>query len=185
MRLARELHLVGMGYVAEGTRRMATAAIAKGAVAGLLATVPMTLSMELMHRQLPAREQYPLPPSEIMTVAEEASLRGHLDPPKHTAATLAAHFGYGATAGALYGPLAAPLPLPPALKGSIFGMLLWSGSYLGLLPALGILKPATEHPARRNALMIAAHLVWGAALGALFERMAEAPLQTVSERYGC
>jgi hypothetical protein len=31
------------------------------------------------------------------------------------------------------------------------------------VPALGILKPASEHPARRNAVMITAHVVWGAA----------------------
>ena len=28
---------------------------------------------------------------------------------------------------------------------------------------MGILKPATRHPGRRNMLMIAAHIVWGAA----------------------
>jgi hypothetical protein len=160
-------------YQLKGTNHMTTTAITNGAIAGLLATVPMTLSMKLMHQQLPAHEQYPLPPSEIMTVAEEASLGEHLDPLEHTAATLVAHFGYGAMAGALYSQIAAPLPLSPALKGSAYGVLVWSGSYLGLLPALGILKPATEHPAQRNALMIAAHIVWGAALGALFERMVE------------
>ena len=46
---------------------------------------------------------------------------------------------------------------------------------MGLLPAAGILKPATEHPARRNALMIASHLVWGAALGALLASRSPAP----------
>lgn len=43
--------------------------------------------------------------------------------------------------------------------------MVWSGSYLGLLPALNILPPATEHPPGRNALMIAAHVVWGSVLG--------------------
>ena len=36
-------------------------------------------------------------------------------------------------------------------------------SYLFWLPGMGILKPATLHPRRRNALMLGAHLVWGAA----------------------
>ncbi len=40
-------------------------------------------------------------------------------------------------------------------------------SYLGQLPAANILPPATEDAARRNALMIAAHIVWGVTLGAL------------------
>ena len=56
--------------------------------------------------------------------------------------------------------------VPPPLAGACYGLAVWAGSYLGLLPALGVLKPATEHPVRRIALMIAAHLVWGAALGA-------------------
>jgi putative membrane protein len=44
-------------------------------------------------------------------------------------------------------------------------------SYLGLLPALGILRPATEHPERRNALMIVAHLIWGSITGLIVARM--------------
>ncbi len=55
--------------------------------------------------------------------------------------------------------------MPPALAGAGFGLAVWAGSYLGWLPAAGILRPATEHPPRRVALMIAAHLVWGASAG--------------------
>ena len=50
-------------------------------------------------------------------------------------------------------------------KLTLYGLAVWAGSYLGLLPALGIMSPATDHPLRRTALMIAAHLVWGSALG--------------------
>ena len=53
-------------------------------------------------------------------------------------------------------------------------MFVWVASYLGLLPAMRILTPATEHPARRNALMISAHVIWGACLGVLLERIKEA-----------
>jgi hypothetical protein len=53
------------------------------------------------------------------------------------------------------------------LAGTLYGLVVWGASYLGLVPALGLLSPATRHPRRRNALMIAAHLVWGAALGLL------------------
>jgi uncharacterized membrane protein YagU involved in acid resistance len=74
------------------------------------------------------------------------------------------HFGYGAAAGALYVPLASRLDLPIVLRGVIFAMLLWTGSYLGWLPAARILPPATEHPSRRTLLMILAHLVWGSTL---------------------
>jgi hypothetical protein len=36
---------------------------------------------------------------------------------------------------------------------------------LGLLPTLGLLRPASEHPLRYSALMITAHLLWGGYLG--------------------
>ncbi|HEV3470675.1 MAG TPA: hypothetical protein VG148_15230 [Pyrinomonadaceae bacterium] len=137
-----------------------------GAVAGLAATVPMSLAMKLMHEQLPEHEQYPLPPRAVtMEVAERAGVREHLDEGEREAATWAAHFGYGAACGALYGALAAGRRVPPLAAGVGFGLAVWAGSYLGWLPAAGILRPATEHPPRRNALMIAAHAVWGAGVG--------------------
>ena len=137
-----------------------------GALAGFVATGPMTLAMKLMHRQLPAPERYPLPPREItMELAEEAGIKEQMDETKRWSATVAGHFAYGAATGALYVPLAARLPGHPALKGIGWGLAVWTGSYLGWLPALGILSPATEHPPRRNALMIVAHVVWGATTG--------------------
>jgi hypothetical protein len=36
-----------------------------------------------------------------------------------------------------------------------------------LLPSIDLHRPATREPAERNGLMIAAHVVWGAAIGAL------------------
>ena len=146
-----------------------------GAVAGLLATAPMTLAMLAMFRRLPREEQYPLPPAEITAVAaEKAHVDEALEPePVALGATLAAHFGYGAAAGAVYGPLSPLCPLPPLVKGSLFGLAVWTVSYLGLLPAAGILTPATEHPARRNALMIAANLLWGGVTALLTERLTD------------
>ena len=142
-----------------------------GSLAGLVATAPMTASMLLMHRHLPWRERYPLPPRQITEeVAEHVGIEDQLNEPSLSAATVAGHFGYGAVAGAIY-PLGAPkLPGHPVLRGVLFGLAVWTGSYLGWLPVTGILSSATGHPARRNALMIAAHVVWGAALGALVER---------------
>jgi hypothetical protein len=57
----------------------------------------------------------------------------------------------------------------PGLQGIACGLAVWTLSYLGWLPALGILRPATEHPPRRTALMIAAHAVCGLVLGVLAE----------------
>ena len=141
-----------------------------GAVAGCIATVPMTWAMEAMHRRLPRRERYPLPPRQItMRVAEEAGVKEQLDEDDRFGLTLLAHFGMGTAAGALYGLLAPKQPLPGPLAGAGFGLAVWAGNYLGLLPALSLLRPATEHPPRRTALMVTAHLVWGVVVGALVD----------------
>ncbi|HVF27979.1 MAG TPA: DUF6789 family protein [Pyrinomonadaceae bacterium] len=142
-----------------------------GALAGLAATVPMTAAMKLMHRLLPREERYPLPPRRVtMRLAEKAGVKEYLDEPERKALTVAGHFAYGAAVGALYAPLARKVPLAPPLAGAAYGLAVWTVSYLGWLPAANLITPATEHPARRNALMIVAHLVWGAAAGALIGR---------------
>lgn len=143
-----------------------------GALAGLVATAPMTLAMKLMHEQLPAEEKYPLPPRLITEeLSEQTGVGRELDEEEMKGLTALSHFAYGATCGALYGPLSDKFPGGAVLGGVAFGVAVWSGSYLGWLPAAGILTPATEHHARRNALMIAAHVVWGAAAGLLIDRL--------------
>ena len=64
------------------------------------------------------------------------------------------------------GPLHKRVPLPTVAQGVLFGLVVWAGSYLGLLPLLGISASGDREPLRRNLMMIAAHTVWGAAMGA-------------------
>lgn len=138
----------------------------RGAVAGSLATVPMTISMLIGWRLLPRREQYPLPPREITgELAEWVGKEDELTENQLIAATLLSHFAYGAVSGSTYALLEKKVPVGGRLKGVLAGLILWAGSYLGWLPALRILKPATRHPWRRNLLMIVAHVVWGVTLG--------------------
>src|SRR5688572_13093277 len=49
-----------------------------GAVAGFVGTMAMTAAMNRLHRRLPAREKYPLPPREIIDAAapEDSDQRG-------------------------------------------------------------------------------------------------------------
>jgi uncharacterized membrane protein YagU involved in acid resistance len=143
-----------------------------GAAAGLTATGPMTLFMAAAKTQLPPEEQYPLPPRRItMRAAEAVDLRDDMTETEKHAATGVAHFGYGTATGALYGALSPLLPFGPVLNGVAYGLGVWTGSYLGLLPALDLHPPATREPAGRNALMIGAHVVWGATLGLLTDQM--------------
>ena len=123
-----------------------------GGIAGFVATLAMTSAMRRLHGQLPAKERYPLTPREIVDAT--------LDPPAAAAPdlTLAAHFLYGAGCGAL---IAAAHPRIGRLGGAAAGGAVWLTSYMGWIPAFGILKPATKHPLRRDAVMLTAHFVWG------------------------
>jgi hypothetical protein len=146
------------------------AEVVAGGCAGLIATAPMTVVMEAVFRRLPQEQRYPLPPAQITDkVIERGTLGRRLDQPKHTVLTLAAHFGYGAAAGAVCGPLTRRIPLPHPISGLLVGSTLYAGSYLGWIPAVGILRPATGWPKHRAALMFVAHLVWGATLDLLMQ----------------
>ena len=128
----------------------------------------MTAAMIALHRALPAQDQEPLPPRQITErAAAEAGVELGPNEETHQNVTLAAHFAYGAAAGALYGAVARATPLPRAVEGMLYGMAVWSGSYLGMLPGVGLYRSATDDSAPRNALMIAAHLIWGASLGVM------------------
>ena len=139
----------------------------QGAAAGLIATVPMTLFMRSAWKRLPVQEQYALPPREVTRNVLGPRRFFRLSAEKQTILTLLLHFLFGAAAGSAYGMMEEKIPLPESVKGPLTGLAVWTGSYLGWIPALGILPPATEHPWRRNAMMIVAHLIWGAVLGGL------------------
>jgi uncharacterized membrane protein YagU involved in acid resistance len=137
-------------------------------MAGLIATLPMTVVMLAWHRHLPASQRYHLPPRLITdrAAAQARFSHGHVSRPGSLGA-LAAHFGFGAVTGGLYA-AAGRTELHrqyPATAGIGYGLIVWAASYLGWVPAMGLMPPATRQPAARNAMMIAAHIVWGAALG--------------------
>jgi uncharacterized membrane protein YagU involved in acid resistance len=139
----------------------ATNRLLLGVLAGIAATCAMTAAARAMHARLPAAERYPLPPREIIEATLPAVTNRRGEEHGRQSVTLAAHFGYGAATGALY---ALAKPGGSVLRGAAYGLLVWIVSYFGIMPGLGILRPAHDHPLRRNALMIAAHLVWGSAL---------------------
>jgi uncharacterized membrane protein YagU involved in acid resistance len=138
-----------------------------GGIAGFVGTMAMTSAMRRLHRRLPAEQRYPLTPREIIdSGASQAALRLANESAKDV--TTAAHFAYGALTGALLG---AMNPNPAKKTGAAYGVAVWLASYMGWIPAVGTLEPATRHPARRNALMIVAHLVWGASTAAALREL--------------
>ena len=139
-----------------------------GAAAGAAATIPMTMVMETLHERLDGEPPRPLPPREVAEgLAVQADVHRELDEHEMQALTLAAHFGYGAGCGALFGIVAPRHPAAAVASGIVFGLAVWAGSYIGWLPALGVRHHAKHDPPARSGLMIAAHVVYGATTGAL------------------
>jgi hypothetical protein len=132
-------------------------------VAGAVATVPMSVVMLAFRR--PMGEQ---PPDAITKRAAHAVGAA---PTEEQADALAvvAHLGFGAATGALYA--LAPRVGPPVLRGVGTALGVWAVSYQGWVPALGILPKASEDRPARPAVMVAAHVVYGAVLGTLEERL--------------
>lgn len=144
---------------------------AAGALAGLVATVPMTLAMFVLRRTLPTSEENPLPPEEITAeLAERAGIPPHRDEDALRLVSLAGHFAFGTAAGALYAPLAPKPDRLPVVRGVAYGLGLWTVNYLGWLPGAGLIPSPTKQPARLAVMMGLAHVVWGGVLGERMDR---------------
>jgi hypothetical protein len=85
-------------------------------------------------------------------------------------AAAALHLGIGAGAGAGFVPVADRLGLfqrswPAILAGgAAFGLAFWAISYTGVAPALDLLPPAPKDKPSRQAVLAAAHVVFGSSL---------------------
>jgi hypothetical protein len=135
----------------------------RGAAGGLAGTAAHTAVM-LAARSLGLGGK--LPPQAITD-----RMLGHLGMhPKHeTRVALAAaqHVGFGMTTGALFG-LAAPRSRARSiLAGAGYGLAVWLASYEGWVPSIGALPRARHDRPDRQAMMIAAHVAFGAVLGAV------------------
>jgi|SRR5690554_4847492 len=148
--------------------------IAAGAVAGCLATLPMTQAMDFMYRKLPPDQRFPLPPHGITTnLLRKLGREQAWSPDEIRRLSLVLHFGFGAYAGALY-PLIRRPPQSVAaeiLEGAAYGVGVWAASYLGWVPASGLLGSARQQTRARVGLMVLAHLVWGPATAWLARQM--------------
>jgi hypothetical protein len=142
-----------------------------GAASGFLATFPMTVVMLGIRKTLPIFHQHSIPPYKITTrISRKLKLHLPWETKKKKAFTTASHLGYGTAGGVLYSTFANKSDLPPAVKGTVFGLAIWAGSYFGWLPATKILPASMEHP-KRHAMMAASHVVWGTTMAYIFERV--------------
>lgn len=140
-----------------------------GAVVGAMATGVMSIVM------LGAKHLRIMPSSPPEEITEDA-LRATDTPASEEeidVAASAAHVAFGAAGGAVFGLAAARIRPPvPELLSLPWALVIWAGSYFGWVPALRILPPPTEDRPGRAWTMLVAHLVFGAAMGAIWRVLA-------------
>lgn len=139
----------------------------QGAAAGLAATVPMTIVMEGLRAAMPAEQHRRMPPREVVDrtiekTEETTGERTDLDRRDRAAVTAIAHLAFGAAAGAIY---RAASRRPSTLSGIAYGLGVWALAYGVGLPSLGLHPAAQRDTKDRNQVLIASHVIWGAALG--------------------
>lgn len=144
-------------------------ALRRGTAAGLLATVPMTSVIAGGHAARLLRN----PPPTVITagILDRLGARRHLDEPAFHASWIVAHFGYGALGGIIFALLRPLLPTTHAIAGLVFGGIVWSLSYLHLMPSLGLYPWPSDDRRTRIAVMIAAHAVYGITLAEMNRRL--------------
>ncbi|KYG63792.1 hypothetical protein AZI86_13290 [Bdellovibrio bacteriovorus] len=138
----------------------------RGAWASVMATSSMTMAMFKMHQGLDSEEQSPLPPALLTDdIQRKIGLAPNAAAEIKEELTMFSHYGYGALGGMTYSALTQKSEMHPLLKGSLFGLGVWGVSYFGLIPGLNLNPSGTKMTPSRNAMMLLAHLAWGASLG--------------------
>ncbi len=108
-----------------------------------------------------------MPPREIVDRSvEKAAEAPAVDERERTLLTSIAHLAFGTVAGAIYG-AAVGSKRSTMLMGIEYGLAVWALAYGVGLPSLGLHPAATDDTKDRNEVLIASHVVWGAALGRL------------------
>jgi uncharacterized membrane protein YagU involved in acid resistance len=112
-----------------------------------------------------------LPPAKITQAAlDAAGMRAGVDDATETALTVANHWAFGTVAGTLFGAVSPVLrlPLPPALQGTVFGLVVWFISYMGWVPAAGLMRHPRQQRLDQALMPLLAHVVYGLTLGMAF-----------------
>lgn len=138
----------------------------RGALAGAVATIPMTAALLVAEK---AGLMGEFPPKHITySLLRLAGVRRISSKARNTAA-MGLHFTYGSSVGAVYGWLAhgVRLHVPGIVQGIGFSLAVWAVSYMGWVPALGIMRSDLRRGKDWKWSNVASHIVYGTALGAL------------------
>jgi len=150
---------------------MQTHTLVRGAIAGVAATIPMTLVIAAGRAAGLMRTP---PPKQIMANAEAAAGMDGARDEAFTARWMISHVAYGVGCGVLYGVARPHVPggrSNAVQDGLAFGGAIWAASYCVVMPALGVFPWPWDDDHTRTAVMIAAHGVFGVALAAASARL--------------
>jgi uncharacterized membrane protein YagU involved in acid resistance len=140
--------------------------VLRGALAGLVGGLLAAGAMSLAHRLVgdmipkPAQQQED---STVKVASQALRLVGRTlaEHEKPLAGTIV-HYAFGAGVGAVYGAVAKLVPLVTVAFGLPFGIAVWLGAHVIMVPALGLAEPPTRQPLGKEAHELGLHLVYGA-----------------------
>lgn len=156
----------------EQAKHERSASVARGAAAGIFGTITMSALMALAKKSGALGEP---PPRKLVRRTLNRLLPLNFDRRKTQVdvASWAAHLGFGAAMGGLFALLArGRRPSLPA--GVLFGLGVWTVSYVGVIPKLGLMAPPKDDRPGRPTAMVLAHVVYGGTLAAALRALRSA-----------
>jgi putative membrane protein len=87
-----------------------------------------------------------------------------LTPPQKAIAGPIVHYMFGGTVGAIYGTAAEYTSVVRTGWGIPFGVMVWLGAHVIVVPALGLSAPVNASPPQKEAAELGAHIVYGTAV---------------------
>lgn len=149
--------------------------IPKGVFAGMVATAAMSPLMSPgLARAAPGRARLEMfPPRRVVRQLERAIAgQDRVSPSVERWLTFVAHVGYGCAMGAAYGVIRDRLPHgSPGAAGVLFGLGVWGVGYAGWVPLLGVREGTVAGSPRSLPFPLAAHVMFGLALGWIHGRL--------------
>ncbi|AKF08807.1 DUF6789 family protein [Sandaracinus amylolyticus] len=155
--------------------------VVRGLAAGILGSAAQDVFFALTSRIAPKPPEgvfVPPEPEQLEESAPEtvarraAALLQRPLPVDKARAGHAVHYAFGGAWGAAYGATAATFPKASGpIGGAAFGMLVWVASNDLLLPAFKLAAWPTHYPVRSHLYAIAAHLAYGAVMGAALDKL--------------
>jgi uncharacterized membrane protein YagU involved in acid resistance len=135
-----------------------------GALGGLVGSFAMSEFHSLVAPRVQTSAQQDKDDSTVLggSAISQAFFRHDLSEQERKIAGPAVHYAFGASMGAVYGPLVEREPATRAGWGIPLAVVLWLGAHVITVRALGLSEPITQSTFAAEGAEFGAHLVYGA-----------------------